>query len=130
MKQLTEFIILSAELDTLTELENNRRTANLASCLRELNLNHKVIEGCYKGSTEISFLVTFKNEDEYNTIKDFGLVNFSQDSILVRNYKGEASLVYGNGNTVSLGKFKQVSEEEATKQDAFSKVDGNYWIVA
>jgi len=127
MKQLKEFIILSAELSTLSARNNHQRTELLDSMLQELELPYKQIQGCYKGSTEESFMVIFKNEEEFEAIKDFAFKSFDQESILVRDYKGEASLLYQNGKTEVLGKFKQVND--VSNLYAYSVVNGEYWTI-
>ncbi len=130
MKQLQEFIILSAELSTLSINENRNRTVNLFKCLKELGFNFRPIEGCYKGATEISFMVIVKDEAEIETVKDLGLKSFKQDSILFRDYKGETSLIFNNSDIMSIGRFKQVDRSIALQYDAYSVVDNNYWIVS
>lgn len=126
MKQLQEFIILSAELSTEDNLENAIRTERLAMMLEDLHLPFKVIEGVYKGTSEVSFMVTVKNESEYETVKDLGLKTFGQESVLFRNLHGLAFLVYGNGKLESIGRFQQVNDVE--KEESYSVVDGNFWV--
>lgn len=127
MEQLQEFIILSAELDTMSPRNNYQRTELLDSMLQELKFPYKQIQGCYKGSTEQSFMVIVKNEIEYEVVKDFAFKSFNQESILFRDYKGEASLLYQNGKTEVLGKFKQV--DDVSNLDAYSVVNGEYWTI-
>lgn len=130
MKQLQEFIILSAELSTLGHKENNERSFRLFNCLKDLNINFKPVEGCYKGSSEISFLVIVKDEAEIEAIKDLGLKSFEQDSILFRDFKGNTELHFGSGAVESLGKFKKVPRHEAVHEDAFTIINKEHWIVA
>lgn len=128
--QKPEFIILSAELSNLTELENLRRTANLRSCLNDLKLSYKEVDGCYKGSTENSFMVIIPDEATFEVVRDLALKSFNQESILFRDYAGKARLEYQNGDTIELGSFKEVSKEQATSEDAYTVVNGAYWVVA
>lgn len=127
MKQLQEFIILSAELDTTTVRSNFYRTELLEFMLQELKLPYKQIQGCYKGSTEQSFMVIVKDEAEYEVIRDFAFKSFNQESILFRDLYGSASLVFQDGTKEQLGKFKQV--DNVDNLEAYSVVDGTYWTI-
>ena len=125
-----EFIILSAELSSLTGGENTFRTRNLVACLVDLGVKYTPVTGCYEGVEEISFMVMTPDESTFEAVRDLGLKSFNQDSILFRDYTGEAALYYGNGDYQPLGTFKQVTKECAFFQDAYTKVNGAYWIVA
>jgi hypothetical protein len=97
-----EFIILSAELDTLSASENKTRTERLRSFLNDLRLPYKTMDGLYE---EDSFLVVVKDEIEIDCIIRLAFYTFSQKTILFRNYQGEASLLFDDGTTELLGKY-------------------------
>ena len=56
-----QVIILSAELSDLNVEENLKRSINLGACLEDLNLNFSKVQGCYKGTKELSFMVLINN---------------------------------------------------------------------
>ena len=125
-----EFVILSAELEGNTVLGNLLATNNLESCLDDLGLQYKQVEGCYKGVSEVSFMVMTPCESTLEVVKDLGLKSFGQESVLFRGYDGRCVLYYGDGGIERLGTFKQVSQSEALQNDAYTLVDGKYWIIA
>lgn len=119
-----EFIILSAELENLHPSENNTRTDRLEYMLNELRLPYKAIEGVYKGVSEASFLVVVKDESEIECVTDLGLKSFGQESILFRDFKGQASLVFNNGITQDIGTFTRTTEVS----ECYSIVGGQKWV--
>lgn len=123
MKQLQEFIILSAELSVSDEWTNHLRSRRLEGMLIDLQLPYKKVGGVYKGVKEVSFMVIVKDEAEIQTVKDLGLVTFEQESVLFRNFKGNAKLIFKDETSVDLGKFKQ-----GFSYDAMTIVDGKAWV--
>jgi hypothetical protein len=121
--QLKEFIILSAELTTSNH--NDARTARLENMLVDLKLSYKRVEGVYKGTSEVSFMVIVKDEAEIQTITDLGLITFAQESVLFRDLHGNAKLVYKDGEE-NIGTFKQV--DDVINLDAYTIVNNNYWV--
>lgn len=135
--QLNEFIILSAELSTLSYSENLVRSLRLLDLLHDLKLPFKQIKGVYKGTSEVSFMVVVKDEAEIDTVTRLAFQSFNHESILFRDYKGNAKLIYSNGMTLdakgqpsyltqSIGKFKKVNSVEG--EDAYSIVNGEHWL--
>ena len=114
------FIIFSVDnnFDDILLLEHKRE--NLEQELKQV-FNYKLVEGCYKGKTEVSFYV------EIETVQDFNLIEniahyYKQESILFVNDDRQAYLVYldDTSNPVYIGNFKQVSKSEALQHDAYT----------
>lgn len=128
MKQLREFVILSAELDSRTFEGNRQATENLRNCLSELHLPYKQVKGMYKGVEEVSFMVIVRDEAEEQTVKNFAFQSFGQESVLFRDLYGKAYLEFSQGSKQELGRFTQVDNVEDI--DAYTQVDEQYWVVA
>lgn len=130
MNTYQKVIILSAELSTLGQRENSNRTILLDEMLSELNISYKNATGCYKGTSETSFVCVVNNDAELDTIKNFAFKNFNQESVLEQDSNGICRLEYQNDTSEVLGKLRQVSGEVATKQDAYTVMGGKYYVVA
>lgn len=123
MQQLQEFIILSAELSKFTPFDNFNRTIKLKNMLNDLDLPFTFCEGNYNGIRERGFMVIVKDETELEVIRDLGLMTFEQESVLFRDFKGNAKLLYRDGTSQELGKFKQGESNEAS-----TVVNGVSWV--
>jgi hypothetical protein len=125
--QFDRLVIISASLDFKTQLENNGRTLNLGKSLDDLNMNFTPSQGTYKGSNEQSFVVLPRNDEELQVLKDLAFNNFFQESILFRDYNGQASLIYGDDTTEELGPIKQVSPKLIEQLESYTVMNGNVY---
>lgn len=100
-----------------------------------LGLPYQSLIGCYKGIEEISYLVTFSNDNDLANIKSLA-IDRSQESILIQRPDGSCYLDYLL-NTSSyyqqfyeVGQLKPVSREVAINQDSwtFNPETNEYWI--
>ena len=122
-------IIISAELSSLPESVNKPRTNLLEDLLKVNSIPYKKSIGCYKGCTENSFVCTPKSLGQISKLGTFSKA-FGQDSILFRTSTGGVYLCFNNGDKLRLGdKLVSVSEVEAKSQDAYTFVDGRYYVV-
>lgn len=128
MRTVSQVVILSAELSTKRFESNRQRTETLEGMLNDCNFRFKKALGCYKGSSEDSFVVVLRDAQELETLKDFAFTNFEQESILYQDANQEAYLVFANGKTEQLGRLEQVDKKEATSQEAFTVMGGNYYV--
>lgn len=120
-KTRKDFIILSAELADSNSTVNDCKTESLRGILGRSGLAFKEIEGCYKDSREVSFLVEFDTKEERNLIKSFSWL-YNQESFLLVNGKREATLIYNNRDRQNedLGTFRGVSMVEALQCESYS----------
>lgn len=121
-------VILSAETLNATVEGNRQRTETLRGCLQDCNMNFSQAVGVYKGKEETSFVVVVRDEEEIEALKGFAFLNFNQESILLQDANQEAYLVFNDGETQRLGRLEQVSKEVATKEDAYTILNGQYYI--
>lgn len=120
--------IISAEREELTKEQNLFRTEQLKQMLIKNKIQYTVAQGCYKGQTEIAFVCIAYYQEQAETIKLLAFTHFKQESVLYIDSNGEASLDYATGYTQMLGGFRQVTESQALASDAYSKVDGRYYL--
>ena len=129
MNIFTQAIILSGELSTLNDYENLKRTINLGACLEDCNFKFKKCLGVYKGTSEVSFLVVVKNEDDIQTIKDFAFKSFNQESFLLQDVNGLCALEYNNGKIETLGKFQRVNSKFIEQYESYTVLDGEIFVI-
>ena len=120
------FFIISAELSSLSANANEIRTSDLKEYLDALGHDYAQIIGCYKGVKEVSFMVF--TSDKGLAVELAGM--YHQDSVLIRNGHNDCFLWYSEDKEEFSGHFKQVDEEYAIGQDAYSICAGTYWIVS
>lgn len=125
------FAIISAELSSLSNAENARRTEWLRQKLR--TYEPVECEGSYQGSKEQSFIVILPSGDSGGEL--YGLVRslaraLNQESILYVDASGAAWLDYVQGaqETESIGHFKEVEKAVALEASAYTKVVGRYFV--
>lgn len=130
MKQQKEIVILSTFKQGHTDKENAQRHRLLKDMLSDVHLKYMEIEGYYKGDHELSLLVPYKNEEEYNTILHYAFVNFRQESVLVSDYKRDTKLIFNDGLEQRIGKLQRVPETEAIQSQNYSFVPSTrtYWM--
>lgn len=130
MNTLPNIIILSAERVGHTAYENMQRTDMLRSMLLDCGFAFNSIKGFYKGVEEKSFVVIVKDAADFETVKDFAFKTFQQESILHSDANRFTKLIYGNGSEEVLGKFTQVPESVALKQESYtySEQTSEYFI--
>ena len=124
-----KYIIFSTYEDQYTENENRIRFQKYASTLR---FNFKIVEGVYKGKKEKSLIAPYSE-----LLKRTAFQIFNQESVLelTSHTKGiyKAKLLYNDNDgktlrTEDIGFFREVSKEEALKEESYTKYDNNYYI--
>lgn len=117
-------IILSAETGANTVGENRVRTERLNGMLQDLRLDFTTAMGCLNGKLENSFVVFYKNTDEYVAVRDFAFVNFDQEAIL--HYSAddnETYLVLDEGGSQYIGDLVEVNPKETDRLENFTIVN-------
>ena len=120
------FLFLSAELEN--NKDNKANTKELESHLMRSGLKFDRVEGCYKGVTENSFRVELSMKD-YSLLSYLAFKLYQQDSVMVVDNENNANLHYGNGHRHSIGKLIQTDEATAKAEDAYSIINGAFYIV-
>ena len=112
-------IIFSVDQSNVGGLTNEGSREYVRDTLKNLGISFKEVEGSYKGSYEVSFVVI-------NTLANFSVVKklaeaHSQESILIRNSLGYAELFFlKTKDVVKLGQFEQVTKQYALSKDAWT----------
>ena len=119
MLNFNQFVILSAELSHLTVEENNTRTNQLELMLNKLGFKPVLMNGVYKGSSEISFFVPVTRNDDIERLEFIAFDRFNQESILVQYSDGHSRLHYPN-HIEHIGKVREITKQEAFKRDAYT----------
>jgi hypothetical protein len=125
--QFDRLVIISAERQCFTSHENRHRTINLGECQQVLDINYTPSQESYKGSNKQSFVVLPRNDEELQVLKDLAFNNFFQESILFRDYNGQASLIYGDDTIEELGPIKQVSPKLIEQLESYTVMNGNVY---
>lgn len=125
--QFDRLVIISAELLINNDVENYITSDNLLKCLQDINMNFSKAVGLYKGVEERSFVVLPRNDEELQVLKDLAFNNFSQESILVRDYDGNAALTYWDGTVKELGPIKQVNPKLIEQLESYTVMNGNVY---
>ena len=116
--------MFSAELSTLDQQQNDKRTKNLMQCLEDCNIKFSKAQGYYKGTSEKTFIVVPKNTSEVETIKNFCFNNFGQESILYQDTTGNCYLEFSTGETMRIGRLKQVNPKLIEMLDNYTIFNG------
>ena len=124
--QYQPIIILSAELSTNDYGTNEQKSFSLLSDLEQYTT--MPVMGVYKGTSERGVIVHINDDYTLSALKELAFTKYKQESILYRDNENKAYLHYSNGEIQYLGELKQVSEQEALSQDAYTKTDNGYFI--
>lgn len=127
-------VIFSAERYNLHRTENELRTKLTHKLLLDMDLKFKPCQGCYKGTTEQSFMVVTDDIMDIDRLKHLAHVVLEQESILIRDQDGIQLLFGQNAQGYNelqyIGtKFVQVPESELAQCEAYTTIDGIHWIV-
>lgn len=114
-------VILSAELSNSNAIINKQKTSSLKGLLERSGLPFKPVEGCYKDSKEVSFVVEVENRDEIRLVQDFSKL-YGQESFLLIDESRDVTLIFNadESENRSLGKFVAVGKAEALVEDSYT----------
>jgi hypothetical protein len=117
-------VILSGELASATFSGNRQRTTTLRGMLEDLNFEFLDAKGYFCGMQEDSFVVFYKNSDEYIAVKDFAFKNFDQECILHYTPEDkEACLVFPEESSQVIGDLVEVNPKMIEVLDNFTIVN-------
>jgi hypothetical protein len=137
LKSVKSFLIISGEVSNATNDNNAWRSNQLFASLHDIKGVQGIIpsDGCYKGKTEHSFIVVLPEPytDEFNTVKRQVLNladEYGQECVLFRDNEGYCSLtpLANRKQVIDLGKWTEVSENDAKNCDAYTCVNNRYFI--
>jgi hypothetical protein len=116
------FSVFQASENKATNIANTRKAMNY---MKQNKVSFKVVQGCYKGSKEVSFVVPFGQIWEVLKLARI----FKQESFLELDNHNNAVLNYLNEEKrVRIGKITPVSKEEALSSEAYTK-SGKVYLV-
>jgi hypothetical protein len=107
------------------DTDNNKVSMNMYRLINKL-VNGQIIQGAYKGVEETSIMTDISN---YSLVLDIAY-KFNQDSILVLT-DNSASLVFSDRRPdLKIGtQLVKVSKDVAINSEAYSLINGQYYIV-
>jgi len=126
MNIFKQFALISAEHHNLTVRENETRTNQLKLMLEQSKFNFVEGQGFYNNHKEVTFFVELPKQDDIERIEMIGLDRFQQDCVAIQYPDGHTRLHYPN-EVEYLGKIRQVTEDFAKKQDAYSIFNNIYY---
>lgn len=137
-----ECLVFSAFKDNRTDLDNLANDYSLEKYLIANNIAYKKVIGCYQSNKELSFLVKLDNEFKlYNIVNIINKCKqYKQDSILIlekeNKHCNRPAWFMELNSPINImpryaGLLREVTEEEALKQDAYTYDDKNnkYFII-
>lgn len=99
------YYILSAELETKSFEENERRTFKLNRLLFDKQCNYSPVNGKYKGRTERSYIVEV-TPDNADLLKGIAFTEFEQESIAIVDPLNRSRLQYRDGSLGPVCRLK------------------------
>ena len=127
----SEFVIFSVFKNNVSEWVNIENTMRFRNILFSSGIGYKELEGRYKGTKEISFIISL---DDFLTLEHAIFNDMQQESVLIlgillKNTFRTARLRFANGKEIQQGFFKQVSKEKALKNRDYTLdyMTGNYY---
>lgn len=113
--------LISAERSNKTKEQNEANTAALEYSLNNLGFYYEKVKGMYKGTSESRFMILGIQSDT-DMAKIQGLADiFEQDSILNVDHNRNATLVYKDKGSESIGRWTKVSTIEGL--DGYTVLD-------
>lgn len=121
------FYVLSAERSTLSPDANGLRTKRLHQALLDSGLPFRPAMGSYKGVTEVSFLVFDSTREHGDAIKDLAK-QFEQESVPYVDGARMARLIEADMPGVTIGKWRELEENDARRYPAWTSVGSRYFV--
>lgn len=127
-------VILSAEMQLenfyALDLRNKMATDALIKALGLTGLRFMEVTGVYKGVQERSFIVFCNNVFDVLRLECIGLDQLSQECILVLDLEHDTAVLKYQEQALMIGaNMVHVEPLEALCHDAYTIVDGEYWVV-
>ena len=120
------FIIFSVDRSELRPDQNKTSRLWLIDELYHNNIKFKIVDGCYEGKTEKSYLVSDIHESFVKSVCDIT----KQDCYLKVDNNKNSEIVNKYGDSVAIGLFQNVTKAVAESLSAYTKDGDNYWIAS
>ena len=137
MKKKDAFVIFSVFQSRLSKDENLENHKKVLRHLKDFGLKFKVVEGVYRGETELSILVPVINQVfDYSTIEQLAHI-YDQQCILFVDSERNAELRFmvksfdaslNQVKSEKLGKFIATTKGIATQCENYTKDGNDYYI--
>jgi hypothetical protein len=116
-----KIVIISAEKDGVTGLDQVARTDRLRGMLNQMYLSHGVFSGftsatrIHNGKNEDVFIVKLKDSDWENELEVLQgyAENFGQEAIFFSDANRNTELLFTDGSSEALGRLVSITKEEA-----------------
>jgi len=114
--------IVSAEKSNRPSMVNSANTKELTLKLSELGYPFTQAQGCYNGTTEVSFIVACQFKDMPKLKRELLAIadSYAQDCIAYVDNESRLTLEYSNGISEYIGKLSVDNEAS----DAYTSVNG------
>lgn len=126
-------VIFSAWRSTNNLIENIEASEKARHALIELDIMNIEGVGSYqehhaeKPTQEVSHLALCRGKDDINNVRRMAR-ELEQDSVLLVDNLGRATLDFLNGSMVQLGRFTKVSKETAQAEEHYTYAAGSYYV--
>jgi len=137
MNKKDAFVIFSVFQSRLSKADNLENHKKVLRHLKDFGLKHKVVEGVYRGESELSILVPVINQVfDLATVEQLAHI-YNQHSILFVDSDRNAELKFmvkafdenlDQVKTEKLGKFIATTKGIATQCENYTKDGNNYYI--
>ena len=137
MKKNDAFVIFSVFQSRLSKDENLENHKKVLKHLKTFGLRFKVVEGVYRGESELSILVPVINQVfDYSTVEQLAHI-YDQQCILFVDSERNAELRFmvksfdaslNQGKSEKLGKFIATTKGIATQCENYTKDGNDYYI--
>ena len=137
MKKKDAFVIFSVFQTRLSKDENLENHKKVLKHLKTFGLRFKVVEGVYRGETELSIMVPVINQVfDYSTVEQLAHI-YEQHSILFVDSDRNAELRFmvkafdaslNQVKSEKLGKFIATTKGIATQCENYTKDGNDYYI--
>tara|TARA_R100000664_G_scaffold1925_2_gene4978 strand:+ start:226 stop:660 length:435 start_codon:yes stop_codon:yes gene_type:complete len=137
MKKNDAFVIFSVFQSRLSKADNLENHKKVLNHLKTFGLRFKVVEGVYRGESELSILVPVINQVfDYSTVEQLAHI-YDQHSILFVDSDRNAELRFmvkafdaslNQVKSEKLGKFIATTKGIATQCENYTKDGNDYYI--
>ena len=137
MNKKDAFVIFSVFQSRLSHQDNMDNHKKVLRHLKDFGFNYKVVEGVYRGESELSILVPVINQVfDLATVEQLAHI-YNQHSILFVDSDRNAELKFmvkafdenlDQVKTEKLGKFIATTKGIATQCNSYTKDGNNYYI--
>lgn len=118
----TPLAIFSVDLEGLTESELTQRHSAIESLLTNESIQYNIGKGCYKGNTEKCYIISAGN---FAKVEEAIFGGFNQESVLLTDIIGAATLKFANGDIEPQGYFTEV--QDVSGLDAYTRYGSRFY---